>query len=210
MTRPLIISDCDEVLLHMVSPFKDWLEASQGVDFNLDGHNFAEALRWQKSGELLEPADIWKMLGRFFDTEMDNQTPIPGAVEAINALSEHADVVILTNLVDERREKRAEQLARVGIHAPVYTNQGPKGPPLKAILEEHGASRRALFIDDLAQHHVSVRETAPDVLRLHMCGEPTIASAINCAHKSGDADARIDRWDEALPWIIEQFERSPA
>ena len=23
--RPLIISDCDEVLLHMVAPFRDWL-----------------------------------------------------------------------------------------------------------------------------------------------------------------------------------------
>ncbi len=210
MTRPLIISDCDEVLLYMVAPFKDWLEASQGVDFNLDGHNFAEALRWQKSGELLEPADIWKMLGRFFDTEMDTQTPIPGAVEAINTLGEHADVVILTNLVDERREKRAEQLAKVGITAPVYTNQGPKGPPLKAIMEEHGSDRRAVFIDDLSQHHASVKEHASDVLRLHMCGEPTIAQAISCAHKAGDAHVRIDRWDEALPWILEQFERTPA
>ena len=210
MTRPLIISDCDEVLLHMVSHFKEWLEASQGVDFQLEGHNFAEALRWQASGELLEPVDIWKMLGRFFDTEMDSQTPIPGAVEAINALSEHADIVVLTNLVDDRREKRAQQLARVGIHAPVYTNQGPKGPPLKSILEEHGAGRPALFIDDLAQHHLSVREVAPDVLRLHMCGEPMIAGAITCAHQAGDADARIDRWDEALPWILDQLERKAA
>jgi hypothetical protein len=39
------------VLLHMVAPFKDWLEASQGVSFHLEGHNFAEALRWQESGE---------------------------------------------------------------------------------------------------------------------------------------------------------------
>jgi hypothetical protein len=81
MTRPLIISDCDEVLLHMVAPFKDWLEATQGVAFNLEGHNFAEALRWQASGELLAPPDIWKMLGRFFDTQMDSQMPIAGAVE---------------------------------------------------------------------------------------------------------------------------------
>jgi len=210
MTRPLIISDCDEVLLYMVSPFKEWLEASQGVNFHLEGHNFAEALRWQESGDLLEPVDIWKMLGRFFDTEMDTQTPIPGAVEAINALSEHADVVVLTNLMDDRREKRVEQLARFGIDAQVYTNQGPKGPPLKAILEEHGPDRRALFIDDLSQHHASVKETVPDVLRLHMCGEPSIAEGIACAHKAGDADARIDRWDDALPWILEQFERSPA
>ncbi|MEO0589004.1 MAG: hypothetical protein AAFZ11_00440 [Pseudomonadota bacterium] len=99
MTRPLIISDCDEVLLHMVAHFKEWLEASQGVDFNLEGHNFAEALRWQSNGELLQAMDTWKLLGRFFDTEMDSQEPIEGAVEAINALSKHADVVVLTNLV---------------------------------------------------------------------------------------------------------------
>lgn len=210
MTRPLIVCDCDEVLLHMVAPFKVWLETSQGVDFKLDGHNFSEALRWQGSGELLEPADIWKMLGRFFDTEMDTQEPIEGAVTSINTLSERADVVILTNLVDERREKRAEQLARFGIHAPVYTNQGPKGPALKDILHEHGAGRPAFFIDDLSQHHLSVMETAPHVTRLHMCGEPSIAGSITCAHKEGHADARIDRWADALPWLMERMEREAA
>jgi FMN phosphatase YigB (HAD superfamily) len=205
MSRPLIISDCDEVLLHMVAHFKQWLEDSQGVDFNLDGHDFAHALRWQESGDLLEPADIWRMLGRFFDREMDRQTPIEGAVEGIKTLSEQADVVILTNLVDERREKRAEQLAALGIHARVFTNQGPKGPALKKIVEEFAPSR-AVFIDDLAQHHASVAEIAPDVVRLHMCGEPMIASSIDCAHKAGHAEARIDRWADALPWLIDRIE----
>lgn len=205
MTRPLIISDCDEVLLHMVAPFKNWLEQSQGVAFNLEGHNFAEALRWQENGELLAPADIWKMLGRFFDTEMDSQLPIAGAVEGINTLAERADVVILTNLVDERREKRFEQLAAVGINARVFTNQGPKGPALKAIMDEY-APTRAMFIDDLAQHHASVAEITPHVTRLHLCGEPMIAHAIDCAHKAGHAEARIDVWSEALPWLLERLE----
>jgi hypothetical protein len=205
MTRPLIISDCDEVLLHMVAPFKDWLEASQGVNFQLEGHNFAEALRWQASGELLAPPDIWRMLGGFFDTQMDSQMPIAGAVEGINTLAEKADVVILTNLVDERREKRAAQLAAHGIHARVFTNQGPKGPALKAIIGEYAPSR-ALFIDDLAQHHASVAGITPEVTRLHLCGEPMIAHAIDCAHKAGHAQARIDRWEEALPWLLERLE----
>ncbi|MFM7405071.1 MAG: HAD family hydrolase [Erythrobacter sp.] len=205
MTRPLIISDCDEVLLHMVAPFKSWLEESQGVNFNLEGHNFAEALRWQASGEVLAPPDIWKMLGRFFDTQMDSQMPISGAVEGINTLAEKADVVILTNLVDERRDKRAQQLAAVGINARVFTNQGPKGPALKAIIDEYTPSR-ALFIDDLAQHHASVAEITPHVTRLHLCGEPMIAHAIDCAHKAGHAHSRNDRWDEALPWLLAQLE----
>ena len=205
MNRPLIISDCDEVLLHMVAPFKDWLEASQGVAFNLEGHNFTEALRWQATGELLAPPDIWKMLGRFFDTEMDSQKPIAGAVEGINTLAEKADVVILTNLVDAHRDSRTAQLAAVGIHARVFTNQGPKGPALKAIIDEY-APTRALFIDDLAQHHASVAEITPQVTRLHLCGEPMIAHAIDCAHKAGHAHSRIDRWDEALPWLLERLE----
>jgi len=205
MTRPLIISDCDEVLLHMVAPFKDWLEASQGIAFNLEGHNFTEALRWQESGELLALPDIWKMLGRFFDTEMDSQKPITGAVEGINTLAEKADVVILTNLVDAHRDSRAAQLAAVGINARVFTNQGPKGPALKAIIDEYKPTR-ALFIDDLAQHHASVAEITPQVTRLHLCGEPMIAHAIDCAHKAGHAHSRIDRWDEALPWLLERLE----
>lgn len=201
MSRPLIISDCDEVLLHMVAPFKEWLAESQGVTFNLESGNFGEALRWSDSGELLETKDVWRMLGGFFDTEMDRQMPIAGAVESIAALSEHADIVILTNLVDERREMRALQLAAHGIDAPVYTNQGPKGPALQRIIAERAPST-AIFIDDLPQHHHSVFETQPDVVRLHMCGEPLIAGAIGCAHEAGHADARIDRWSEALPWLI--------
>lgn len=209
MSRPLIISDCDEVILHMVAHFKDWLEESQGIDFNLEGHNFSEALRWRESGELLKPDEIWKKLGDFFDTEMDRQLPIAGAIEALNELNEHADVVVLTNLVDFRRDKRAEQLAKHGLHTQVFTNQGPKGPALQKIVEEFRPSR-ALFIDDLSQHHLSVKETTPDVVRLHFCGEPMIADAIDCAHRAGHADARIDQWSEALPWLIERLEGNAA
>lgn len=204
MSRPLVISDCDEVILHMVVHFKDWLEETQGIDFNLVGNNFGEAMRWRESGELVAPNDVWRKLGGFFDTEMDRQLPIAGAVDALNQLSERADVVVLTNLVDFRRDQRAEQLAAHGLNAKVYTNQGPKGPALQKILEEYAPSR-AFFIDDLAQHHHSVMETAPDVVRLHFCGEPMIAGAITCAHKEGHADARIDQWNEALPWLMERL-----
>ena len=114
MSRPLIISDCDEVLLYMVAPFKDWLAETQGVEFRMSGNDFSQALRWQDSGEVLAPEQIWKMLGGFFDTEMHRQNPIPGAIEGINTLAEEADVVILTNLVDKRQEMRREQLAGAG------------------------------------------------------------------------------------------------
>ena len=205
MTRPLVISDCDEVLLRMVAHFRDYVGEHEGVDFTMRSKGFVDAMRWQSSGEPVGERDIWKMLGRFFDTEMHRQDPIAGAVAGINALAEHADVVILTNLTDERQEKRARQLAEYGIHARVFTNQGPKGPALAAILEEYAPSR-AIFIDDLPQHHASAAEMTPHVTRLHLCGEPMIAAHIDCAHQAGHAHARIDKWDDALPWLLARLQ----
>lgn len=209
MTRPLVISDCDEVLLHMVAHFRDWLGEETEVDFVMEGADFGTAMRWRESGEPLEQKDIWRYLGRFFDTEMDRQQPIPGAIEGINTLAEQADVVILTNLTDERQVHRTRQLAAHGVNARVFTNQGPKGPALQRIIDEYAPSR-ALFIDDLPQHHKSARETVGDITTLHLCGEPALAPHIDCAHKAGHADARIDEWDRALPWLLEQLEKEPA
>lgn len=211
MSRPLVISDCDEVLLHMVAPFRDWLGETQGVTFRMEGNNFANAMRWTETGEAVGEKDIWRLLGGFFDTQMHTQMPIDGAIHGINTLAEHADVVILTNLTDERQQHRAEQLAAHGVHARVFTNQGPKGPALAQIVAEYAPSR-TLFIDDLPQHHHSVALTVPQVRRLHLCGEPMLAPLIDCAHSQGHAHARIDCWHEALPWLLDQLhnEEEPA
>lgn len=207
--RPLVVSDCDEVLLHMVGHFRDWLGEEQGIDFDFNGGDFAQSMRRQDNGTVVEPDEIWRLLGKFFDTEMDRQTAIPGAIEAMHVLRDHADVVILTNLVDKRRDDRTRQLATHGLDIRVFTNQGPKGPALKAILQEYRPSK-AIFIDDLAQHHGSAADVVPQVKRLHLCGEPMLAAHIDCAHKGGHADARIDDWAGALPWLLEQLQEEAA
>ena len=204
MSRPLVVTDCDEVLLHMVAHFRDWLGEEEGIDFDLGQGAFSRAMRRRDTQAVLEPAEIWPLLDSFFDNQMHRQRPIAGAVEAMGELVHHADVVVLTNLMDFRREARVRQLVEHGLGLKVYTNQGPKGPALRAILDEYRPSR-ALFIDDLAQHHDSVSTVAPHVDRLHLCGEPAIAPHIACAHAAGHAHARIDRWDHALPWLLERL-----
>jgi hypothetical protein len=207
--RPLIVCDCDEVLLHMVAPFRDWLAEAQGVTFAMTSNSFTEAMRWTASGEAVPAADIWRLLRAFFDTEMPRQTAITGAVEAIRTLSAHADVVVLTNLIDDHRDSRQRQLENHGIAARVFTNQGPKGPALQAIIAEYQPSH-TYFIDDLPQHHQSARETVcatgRDLTTLHLCGEPLLAPHIACAHAAGHADARIDCWAEALPWLLARIQ----
>lgn len=202
MSRPLIVSDCDEVLLYMVSHFRDWLAEEEGIDFDMGNGDFAKSMRRRGSEEAVEQEEIWRLLNSFFDGQMHRQTPVEGAVKAISELTKHADVVVLTNLKDFRRESRAKQLAGHGIDLKVFTNQGPKGPAFKAILDEYKPSR-AIFIDDLAQHHDSVSDAAPHVARLHLCAEPMIAPHIECAREAGHAHARIDDWERALPWVLE-------
>jgi hypothetical protein len=207
MSRPLLITDCDEVLLYMIAHFRDWLAEDEGVNFDLGRGEFLGAMRRIGSDEPVPEADVWSLLNKFFDGQMYRQTPVEGAVAAIATISEHADVVVLTNLMDFRREARVRQLADHGIDLRVFTNQGPKGPALKAILDEYSPSN-AVFVDDLAQHHDSVSEIAPHVARLHLCAEPAIAGFIPCAHRAGHADARIDDWESALPWLLDRLENA--
>ncbi|GLK42174.1 MULTISPECIES: HAD family hydrolase [Novosphingobium] len=201
MTKPLLITDCDEVLLHMIKHFRDWLAEEEGVHFDIENGEFYKSMRRIGSDTPLEQAEMWTLLNGFFDSQMHRQTPIEGAVDAIAAIREHADVVVLTNLMDFRREAREAQLIEHGMPLRVFTNQGPKGPALQAILDEYRPSR-AVFIDDLSQHHGSVFEVSPQVRRLHLCGEPKIAPNIKCALQLGHAHARIDDWKTALPWLL--------
>jgi hypothetical protein len=200
-SRPLLISDCDEVLLHMVVPFRDWLEEVHHIHFDLVHGDWGEALRHKHDGTVVERGLVWELLNGFFDTEMHRQQPIDGAVEAILRLSEIADVVILTNLMDHRNAHRAEQLRAVGIDAPVYTNQGGKGEALGRILDEY-CPDVAVFVDDLGHQHDSVGALYPEVWRLHFVGEPLLWDRVN---PSKAAHARLDRWSEAEEWIRERL-----
>ena len=202
MSRPLLVTDCDEVLLHMVRHFRDWLDAEHEIEFELAGNPFVQSMTRRGSDAPLEEKEVWALLGGFFDTQMGVQVPVEGAVEAMAEIGQDADVVVLTNLTDERNEARKAQLKALGIDVPVFTNQGPKGEALRQIVAEHGASR-AVFVDDLAVHHKSAAKEAPDVYRLHFCGESAIAPHIPCAHDAGHAHARLDNWAEALPWVLD-------
>jgi hypothetical protein len=204
MIRPLVVTDCDEVLLHMVRHFRSWLAAQHEITFRVEGNSFVDSMRRAGSDAPLSETEMWQLLHAFFETEMDSQLPIAGAVDAIRELQREADVVVLTNLTDNFNEARRVQLQALGIETPVFTNQGPKGSALRKIVEEHGASR-ALFIDDIAVHHRSAAEHVPFVHRLHFCGEPELSPHVPCAHKAGHAHARIDNWADALPWITAQL-----
>lgn len=197
MSRPLLITDCDEVLLHMVAHFGAWLDEAHGIDFALE-QGFADALTRRADGGRVAAEEVWPLLDGFFATEMDRQTPVPGAVDALARIGEVADIVVLTNLKDQCHPGRVAQLAAHGIAHRVICNQGGKGRPLAAVIDELQPSV-TVFVDDLPVHHESVAKHRADVWRLHMVAEPRLAPAIPPAPH---AHARIDDWPAARDWIM--------
>jgi len=201
MNRPLLITDCDEVLLHMVSHFDAWLGEAHNIRFAFETGSFGGAMTDAATGEAVAEDRVWPLLEQFFRGEMHRQTLVPGAVEALGRIGEVADIVILTNLGDEAHPWRVDQLARHGIRHEVVCNRGGKGVPARALIERYGATAAA-FVDDLPVHHASVAKHAPEVHRLHMIAEPRLASAIPPAEH---AHARIDDWPTASDWIMERL-----
>jgi hypothetical protein len=176
------------------------VEEAHGLRFSLDAPGFAGALS-DRDGKPVAAERVWPLLDLFFDGEMHRQHLVAGAAEALAAIGQVADIVILTNIGDHYRANRVAQLETFDIRHRVLTNQGGKGRPVLKLIEEMRPSV-AVFIDDLAVHHQSVAKHAPEVWRLHMIAEPRLA-----AHSppAPFAHARIDDWVEAQHWIMARF-----
>ena len=205
MTRPLLITDCDEVLLNMIAHFADWVDEAHDLSFDLHADSFQGALR-DSAGQPIPEDRIWPLLDAFFRTEMRRQNIVPGAAEALAALAADADIVVLTNIGDEHQAGRIEQLGRFEIHHRVLCNRGGKGRPVRELIDEMAPSA-VVFVDDLGVHHESVANHAPEVWRLHMIAEPRLAAVVP---QAPHAHARIDAWSDACDWIRARFADGPA
>ena len=82
--KPLLICDCDEVLLHMVRHFGVWLGEAHAIDFDLTHGDWSRAMTRQ-DGETLATDAMWGYLDGFFPAEMGRQTLVPHAREALAA-----------------------------------------------------------------------------------------------------------------------------
>ncbi len=194
--RPLIVSDCDGVLLHFIAPFIDYLGAVHGLSLKMDSFALTGNVK-RADGSAVEPREFPPLLDGFFSDWMHNQHPIPGAADALALLARECDVVVLTNIADSHAARRTAELARLGMPYRVIGNQGGKGAPLRKLLDEFQPSE-AIFIDDLPPNHTSVKAHVPHVHRLHMVAEAEVRHLIPAAP---DAHARHDEWPAMLSHI---------
>lgn len=199
--KPLLICDCDEVLLHFVAPFSGYLSNVHDLTLHLDSFALTGNVR-RGDGSAVEPWEFKPLLDGFFDSHMPTQTETPGAAAALAEIAKVADIVILTNIAEHHALVRTHELEKLGMPYRVIGNNGSKGGPVAALVEQYGATR-AVFVDDLPPHHSSVKKAAPAVHRLHMVAEPKLRGLIPTAP---DADIRLDDWSQAGPHILRYME----
>lgn len=192
--RPILILDCDGVLMHFIQPFSDWLGERHGLELRMS--SFALTGNVLRDGNPIEHAEFRPLLDQFFDEGQERQSLLPGVKDALDDLKRRADIVILTNIEARHRETRIKVLAREGLDVPVQPNG--EGVPKGRAIAELAAGRRAVFVDDLPPHHASAAKHAPHVGRLHLVGEASVQQVIPAAP---EAHARIDDWPAAHAWI---------
>jgi FMN phosphatase YigB (HAD superfamily) len=171
-SKPLIICDVDDVVVHFLKGFDAMLAR---MDHVLEANSFAlngNVLHRHTRQEM--PVDaVSKLVDDYFIAETEFMDAIDGAVDSLNSLSKMASVVMLTNLPHHAREKRIRNLKGHGLHFPVITNSGPKGPAIKHL--ESRTQGPVVFVDDSPSFVTSAFEFAPDVKIVHFLHDERFA-----------------------------------
>ena len=195
-SRPLVICDVDEVVVHFLRGLEAFLD-EQGMwldpaSFALNGN-----IREKETNAPVPGAQIGGLLERFFSEWTGILEEIDGAAAALHSISSHADVVMLTNMPDAYKPDRIANLKSHGIDFPVISNAGPKGPSVRHMAEM--IERPVVFIDDTPSNVRSVSKDAPDVHVLHFMQDHRFRRHL--PELSGVIGS-VDNWDDGNQLVM--------
>lgn len=186
--RPLLAVDADEVLVPLASHLSRFV-AAHGIEMRLERYQLEGTMFPNGSDHPLAFDETLGWIDRFFRDEVLNQTAMPGAADALAALAEVAQIMVLTNVPAHGREGRVANLASLGMGYPLVENAGGKGRALAWLSAKVAAP--VVFIDDSPGQIDSAARRAPDVLRIHFAGAEGVAHLIpDCAA----AQHRVADW----------------
>ena len=189
--RPLIVCDVDDVVLQFFAPFEDYLK-KDGLEllprsFRLTGNIVSVGTEIA-----IEDTAVKQLIGSFFESQEEWQTPFDQALDTLNALGAEADVLFLTAMPPRYSEPRRRLLDRLGFDFPLVATEEPKGPVMRRIHGERPLP--SVFIDDMAHNLHSVRDHVDNCLVLHMMPDSPLHLL---APKPDDGIVRAMGWAQA-------------
>jgi len=194
---PLVVVDVDEVLAMFMRGFERFL-GGHGLELRLERFALFQNIFRPGETEHLDVAAGRVLFEKFFETDVEDIDPAPGAANALAALADRASIVVLTNAPPQGREPRSRWLVKHGFDYPMVVGSGPKGPAVAALAKK--TLGRAAFIDDLLPNLDSVALDAPAVARFQMVADERLRPL---AYADPDRHRRIDDWAELGPALAE-------
>ena len=203
MNRPArSITDCDEVLLHMVAHFDAWLGEAHDIDFAFESGNFGGAMTDQ--GERRDGcrgarvAAARPILPQAKCTAR-RSSPARSRRSGGSARSptSSSSPIWATKRIRGGSSNSPATASRMKWCATAAARACPRARSSSATARRAPPSSTTLPV-----HHASVAKHAPEVHRLHMIAEPRLAPAIPPAEH---AHARIDDWPTATEWLLERL-----
>jgi len=185
-----VVVDVDEVLAMFMRGFETYL-GGHGLEMRIEKFALFQNIFRPGEAEHLDVAAGRQLFETFFETDVEDIDPAPGAREALDALAARASIVILTNAPPQSRGPRARWLVKNGFDYPFIINAGPKGPAVAAITAK--TSGKAAFVDDLLPNLDSVATLAPAVARFQMVADERLRPL---AYSAPEKHPRIDDWAE--------------
>lgn len=198
--RPLLVVDADEVLLQFLAGLEAWLP-SRAAYLDLGSYQLTGNIRHAESRAPLEQQAVTTLLRDFHASAGLDLAPVDGAAEALADLSQHAQIVVLTNVAADLTGRRADNLRRHGIDFPVLANSGLKGSAFAALARAAGAP--AFFVDDIPHHHASVAEAHPGARQIHLVADPRLFAL---ARPAPEAQLFTSQWADAHQHILQSLE----
>ena len=199
-TRPLVISDADEVIFAFLRGLESYLQRHD-LYIQLESFALTGNIRDRQSDEVLSREDVREKIADFHATETGSLDPVDGVAAALESLAKRAQVLVLSSIPLAQHGARLGALRQHGMDYPLIANTGPKGPAVAALVQNMSAP--AFFLDDIPHNIKSVAEFADQVTRIHFVADPRLARLIE---KADHAHARIDDWPATRAFIEADLE----
>ena len=202
-SKPLLISDADEVIVNMISCFEEFI-LKENIYYDMSSYALFGNIKNKEDDSIVNNEKIIELLNNFYDLHTMDITFVQEAVIYLKKIETELDVqiIILSNLPLKNREEREISFKNNGLNYPVIANSGPKGPAIKEVTKE--LMKNVFFIDDISTNLLSAHETVNNIKTIHYISDDRIAKLALTPEK---VNLRAESWIEIYNYIKNEIKR---
>ena len=202
-SKPLLISDADEVIVNMISCFEEFI-SKKDLYYDLSSYALFGNIKKKIDQSPVDNKKVINLLDEFYDNHTMDITFVNDALIYLKKIENNLNlqIIILSNLPLRNREEREKSFNNNGLNYPVIANFGPKGPAIKEITQEF--EKDIFFIDDISTNLLSARESVNNIKTIHYVSDSRISKL---AQTPEGINIRANNWNEIYKYIKNEINR---